>query len=54
MTMTKKECEKDLDDETRFILVDGKLLTLRSVIDHIIEDDCEENLEKNSRRLSEG
>ena len=39
-----------LEDETRFIMVDGKPVTVRAVIDRILNED---NVEK-KRKLGEG
>ncbi len=39
----------ELEDETRFILVDGKPVSLQAVVDKILEKD-----EENTRRIGSG
>ena len=48
--MTKKEIEKE-EIEEKLIIVDGKVLTLKSVIDKITDDNCDK---ESKRKLGEG
>ena len=38
----------DLEDETKYIMVDGKPVSIRKIIDQLVKD------KENNRRLSEG
>ncbi len=46
---TRNDVMDNLEDETRFIMVDGKLVSVRAVIDRILGDEKE-----NKRKLSTG
>ena len=49
--MTKIDTSlEELEDETKFIMVDGKPVTVKAVIDRILNED---NVEK-KRKLGEG
>ena len=48
--MIKKVLEELEEPETRFIMVDGKPVTVKAVVDRILDED---NVEK-KRRIGEG
>jgi len=45
---TVNDIMDDLEDETKYIMVDGKPVSIRKIIDQLVKD------KENNRRLSEG
>ena len=45
-----KRLVETLEDETRFIMIDGKPVSIKSIIDRILEEDKD----KGKRKIGEG